>query len=39
MSLCRASRKDTLARGGDKLPQLIPNLPYNGNGQGGFGGP
>ena len=34
MSLCRASRKDTLARGGDQLPQLIPNLRYNGNGQG-----
>ena len=38
MSLCRASRKDTLARSGDELPQLIPNLPYNGNGQGGVSG-
>ena len=39
MSLCRASRKGTLARGGDELPQPIPNLRYNGNGQGVFGGP
>ena len=38
MSLCRASRKGTLARGGDELPQPIPNLRYNGNGQGGFRG-
>ena len=38
MPLCRASRKDTLARGGIELLQPSSNLPYNGNGQGGFRG-
>src|SRR6186997_3520712 len=38
MPLCRASRNDALARGGDELPQPVPNLRYNGNGQGGFSG-
>ena len=39
MPLCRASRKHALPRGGNELLQLIPNLLYNGNGQGGFRGP
>jgi len=38
MPLCRASRNDALARGGDELPQPVPNLRYNGSGQGGFSG-
>ena len=38
MPLCRPSRKDALARGGNELLQPYSILLYNGNGHGGFSG-
>ena len=38
MPLCWASQKDALAAVTSYF-SLVPNLPYNDSGQGGFGGP